>query len=77
MIGAFVSRELKFSIGRQTAPVASVLVTSCSIARTEIRATTRANLPFIAGLFAVLMVMLMVMTYVPFVPMGLVELFYR
>ena len=77
MIGAFVSRELNFSIGRQTAPVASVLVTSCSIARTEIRATTRANLPFIAGLFAVLMVMLMVMTYVPFVPMGLVELFYR
>ena len=54
-----------------------MLVTSCSIARTEIRATTRANLPFIAGLFAVLMVMLMVMTYVPFVPMGLVELFYR
>ena len=77
MIGAFVSRELNFSIGRQTAPVASVLVTSCSIARTEIRATTRANLPFIAGLFAVLMVMLMVMIYVPFVPMSLVELFYR
>ena len=54
-------------------PDALVLVTSCSIARTEIRATTRTNLPFIAVLFA----LLMVVTYVPIVPMGLVELFYR
>ena len=34
---------------------------------------TRTNLPFIAVLFA----LLMVVTYVPIVPMGLVELFYR
>ena len=50
--------------------MASVLVTFCSIARTETRATTRTNLPFIAVLFALLMV-------VTYVPMGLVELFYR
>ena len=64
---------LNLAIGQQTPPVASVLVTSCSIARTEIWATTRTNLPFIAVLFA----LLMVVTYVPIVPMGLVELFYR
>lgn len=64
---------LNLAIGQQTPPVASVLVTSCSIARTEIWATTRTNLPFIAVLFA----LLMVVTYVPIVPMGLVEIFYR
>ena len=64
---------LNLAIGQQTPPVASVLVTSCSIAKTEIWATTRANLPFILLLF----VILMLVTYVPAVPMTLVEFFYR
>jgi tripartite ATP-independent transporter DctM subunit len=64
---------LNLSIGQQTPPVASVLVTACSIARTDIWEVTRVNLPFIGILFFVLMLA----TYVPFVPMALVELFYR
>jgi tripartite ATP-independent transporter DctM subunit len=64
---------LNIAIGQQTPPVASVLVTACSIARTDIWATTRTNLPFIAVLFA----LLMVVTYIPIVPLGLVEIFYR
>ena len=64
---------LNIAIGQQTPPVASVLVTACSIARTDIWATTRTNLPFIAVLFA----LLMVVTYIPVVPLGLVELIYR
>lgn len=64
---------LNIAIGQQTPPVASVLVTACSIARTDIWATTRMNLPFIGVLFA----LLMVVTYIPIVPLGLVEIFYR
>ncbi len=64
---------LNIAIGQQTPPVASVLVTACSIARTDIWATTRTNLPFIA----VLVALLLVVTYIPIVPLGLVELFYR
>ncbi len=64
---------LNLAIGQQTPPVASVLVTSCSIARTEIWDTTKTNLPFIG----LLLVLLIVVTYVPFVPMTLVDIFYR
>ncbi|MBF2759175.1 MAG: TRAP transporter large permease [Ectothiorhodospiraceae bacterium AqS1] len=64
---------LNLAIGQQTPPVASVLVTSCSIARTDIWETTRVNLPFIAALIA----LLLVVTYIPILPMFLVELFYR
>ena len=64
---------LNIAIGQQTPPVASVLVTACSIARTDIWATTRTNLPFIVVLF----VLLMIVTYIPIVPLGLVELIYR
>ena len=64
---------LNIAIGQQTPPVASVLATSCSIARTDIWATTRTNIPFIILLFG----LLMIVTYVPVVPMGLVELIYR
>ncbi len=63
---------LNLAIGQQTPPVASVLVTSCSIAKTEIWETTRVNLPFIMLLF----VILMLVTYVPAIPMTLVEIFY-
>ena len=64
---------LNLAIGQQTPPVASVLVTSCTIAKTEIWDATKANIPFILVLFA----LLMLVTYVPLIPMTLVELFYR
>ena len=63
---------LNIAIGQQTPPVASVLTTACSIARTDIWETTKANLPFIA----VLLFVLMLVTYVPIVSTGLVHLFY-
>ncbi len=64
---------LNLGIGQQTPPVASVLVTACSVARADIWRVTRANLPFIAVLAAVLGFV----TYVPGFSMALVEWFYR
>ncbi len=64
---------LNLAIGQQTPPVASVLVTACSVAKADIWAVSKVNVYFIAVLF----VNLMVVTYVPIVPMGLVEYFYR
>jgi tripartite ATP-independent transporter DctM subunit len=63
---------LNLGIGQQTPPVASVLVTACSIARADIWQVTRANLPFIAVLIAVLLLV----TYLPSIPLGLVRFFY-
>ncbi|MGE0847229.1 MAG: TRAP transporter large permease [Flavobacteriaceae bacterium] len=64
---------LNLAIGQQTPPVASVLITACSIAKANIWDVTRVNLPFIG----VLLVVLVLCTYVPAVPMFLVDLFYR
>ena len=64
---------LNLGIGQQTPPVASVLVTACSVARADIWRVTRANLWFIAVLLAILGVV----TYVPGFSMALVEWFYR
>jgi C4-dicarboxylate transporter, DctM subunit len=64
---------LNLSIGQQTPPVASVLVTTCAIAKADIWEVTRANLPFIYLLVTVLLLC----TYVPAIPMVLVDLFYR
>ncbi len=64
---------LNLGIGQQTPPVASVLVTACSVAKADIWAVTKANLGFIA----VLAVVLLAVTYVPAISMALVELFYR
>ena len=64
---------LNLGIGQQTPPVASVLVTACSIAKADIWEVSKVNLYFIAVLAA----MLLLVTYVPAVPMVLVELFYR
>jgi tripartite ATP-independent transporter DctM subunit len=63
---------LNIAIGQQTPPVASVLMAACAIARTDIWRTTVTNLPFIGVLFLVLMLV----TYVPAVPLSLVRLFY-
>ena len=64
---------LNLGIGQQTPPVASVLMASCSIAKADMWKVTRVNLPFIGVLVATLLLV----TYVPTVPMALVELFYR
>ena len=64
---------LNLAIGQQTPPVASVLATACSVAKTDIWETTKVNLPFIGVLFAVLIMV----TYIPAIPMSLVEIFYR
>jgi len=50
-----------------------VLVTACSVAKADIWEVTRANIMFIG----VLLFLLMVVTYIPAVPMTLVEYFYR
>lgn len=63
---------LNLAIGQQTPPVASVLMTACSIAKENVWDVSKANLPFIAVLVAVLILV----TYVPAVPLFLVKLFY-
>jgi C4-dicarboxylate transporter DctM subunit len=64
---------LNLGIGQQTPPVASVLVTACSVAKADIWEVSKVNLWFIAVLLAVLLLV----TYVPAVPLLLVEAFYR
>ena len=64
---------LNLGIGQQTPPVASVLITACSIAKADMWSVTKANVPFMLTL----LFLLMVMTYVPALPLSLVELFYR
>jgi tripartite ATP-independent transporter DctM subunit len=63
---------LNLAIGQQTPPVASVLMASCAIAKSDIWETTKVNLPFILAL----LVTLILCTYVPAVPLSLVHLFY-
>lgn len=64
---------LNMGVGQQTPPVASVLVTACSVAKADIWEVSKANIPFVA----VLVFILFLVTYVPAVPMFLVEHFYR
>lgn len=64
---------LNLAIGQQTPPVASVLITACAVARANIWEVSKVNLPFVAVLVAVLLLC----TYVPAVPMFLVEYLYR
>ncbi len=64
---------LNLAIGQQTPPVASVLITSCSIARANIWDVSKVNVYFVA----VLLTVLLICTYVPAIPMFLVEYFYR
>ncbi len=63
---------LNLAIGQQTPPVASVLMTACAIARSDIWETTKVNVPFITALVAVLLLC----SYVPVLSLGLVDLFY-
>jgi len=64
---------LNLAIGQQTPPVASVLITACSIAKADVWDVTKLNVYFIGVLAAVLILV----TYVPIVPLALVEYFYR
>ena len=64
---------LNLGIGQQTPPVASVLITACTIAKANIWEVSKVNIHFISVLF----VILMMVTYLPAIPMSLVELFYR
>ena len=64
---------LNLAIGQQTPPVASVLIAACSVAKVGIWEVTKVNVYFIA----VLLTVLLLVTYVPPVPMGLVNYFYN
>ncbi|HKW36203.1 MAG TPA: TRAP transporter large permease [Burkholderiales bacterium] len=64
---------VNLGIGQQTPPVASVLMTSCAIAKADMWEVTKVNVWFIAVLVAVLLMV----TYIPVTGMGLVDLFYR
>jgi len=63
---------INLGIGQQTPPVASVLMVACSIAKANVWEVTKVNLNFIYVLVAVLLVV----TYVPDIPMSLVHFFY-
>ncbi len=63
---------LNLAIGQQTPPVASVLITACSIAKADIWEVTKVNVYFIAVLTGILMLV----TYLPEIPLSLVKLFY-
>ncbi len=63
---------LNLAIGQQTPPVASVLMTACAIAKSDIWETTKVNLPLIFAL----LVVLVLCTYVPAISLTLVDLFY-
>jgi C4-dicarboxylate transporter, DctM subunit len=64
---------LNLAIGQQTPPVASVLIATCAIAKANIWEVSKVNVWFVG----VLVTLLMLITYVPPVPMALVEYFYR
>jgi TRAP-type C4-dicarboxylate transport system permease large subunit len=64
---------INLGIGQQTPPVASVLMVASAIAKESIWNVTRVNVWFIAVLLAVLLLV----TYVPITGLGLVDLFYR
>jgi TRAP-type C4-dicarboxylate transport system permease large subunit len=64
---------LNLGIGQQTPPVASVLVTACSVAKADIWEVSKVNVWFVS----VLVALLILVTYVPAVPLWPVNFFYR
>jgi C4-dicarboxylate transporter DctM subunit len=64
---------INLGIGQQTPPVASVLITACAIAKADIWEVSKVNIWFIGVLVGVLLLC----TYVPAVPLLLVDYFYR
>ena len=63
---------LNLGIGQQTPPVASVLITACSVAKADIWEVSKVNIFYVGTIFLVLMMV----TYLPAIPMSLVKLFY-
>jgi len=63
---------LNLGIGQQTPPVASVLITACSVAKADIWEVSKVNIFYIGVIF----IILMMVTYLPAIPMSLVRLFY-
>ncbi len=63
---------LNLGVGQQTPPVASVLITACSVAKADIWEVSRINVFFVA----VIVMVLLLITYVPVIPMSLVRFFY-
>lgn len=63
---------LNLGVGQQTPPVASVLITACSVAKADIWEVSRVNVFFVA----VILTVLLLCTYVPAIPMTLVTLLY-
>lgn len=63
---------LNLAIGQQTPPVASVLIAACAIAKSDIWETTKANIGYIIVLLAVLMIC----TYVPWLALAPTNWFY-
>ena len=63
---------LNLGIGQQTPPVASVLITACSVAKADIWAVSKVNVFYVGVIF----IMLIMVTYLPAIPMSLVRLFY-
>jgi tripartite ATP-independent transporter DctM subunit len=64
---------INLGIGQQTPPVASVLMVASSIAKSSVWEVTKVNMWFVAVLVAVLLLV----TYVPVTGLGLVNLFYH
>ncbi|MFL5271898.1 MAG: TRAP transporter large permease [Anaeromyxobacteraceae bacterium] len=64
---------INLGIGQQTPPVASVLTTACAIAHADVWEVTRVNVWFIGVLLGVLFLC----TYVPAIPMSLVQYVYK
>jgi len=63
---------LNLGIGQQTPPVASVLITACSVAKADIWEVSKVNAFYVGIIF----IILMLVTYVPAIPMSLVHVFY-
>ena len=63
---------VSLAIGQQTPPVASVLITACSVAKADIWEVSRVNVFFVA----VIVMVLLLITYVPAIPLFLVNFFY-
>lgn len=63
---------LNLGIGQQTPPVASVLITACSVAKADIWEVSKVNVFYVGVIF----IILIMVTYIPAIPMSLVNLFY-
>ncbi len=63
---------LNLGIGQQTPPVASVLITACSVAKADIWEVSKVNVYYVGCIF----IILMICTYIPAIPMFLVHFFY-